>query len=75
MNPQFHFLRGHSFAQAASNLVSHGFPHPAAFGGHPPRKRGRDRSLFDQAELNLPQMKKGSNHAAAYNLMRVIDTA
>ena len=40
MNPQFDLLRGHCFAQLAGDLVGHGRPHPAAFGGHPPRRRG-----------------------------------
>jgi len=35
MNPQFHLVWGHSFAQTASDFVSHD-PHPAAFGGRPP---------------------------------------
>jgi hypothetical protein len=35
VNPQFYFLWTHSFAQLTRDLVCH-FPHPAAFGGHPP---------------------------------------
>lgn len=30
MHPQFHFLRGHCFAQATRNFVGQEFPHPTA---------------------------------------------
>ena len=58
MDPQLHFLRGHSLAKSACNFVSHD-PHPAAFGGHPPPSGEGLQPLPPQISLqDQPRLKQ-----------------
>jgi len=57
MNPQFHLLRGHSFAQAASDFVCHS-PPPGRL-RRPPSPFGGGIAVCRPTELNLADNDKG----------------